>query len=161
MRDLRRRWRSIVAVGPVLAAALLAAPAVALAHTLNNTYQSRLPLVVYLAGAAIAVGLSFAFLLVADVRADPPVIGEGRVPRPWLRWLLRAVGLIGWLWIVAQGIAGGTSAGDVTTLFLWVYGWVGVAFLSAFVGPVWHWLDPFTTIHDIGAWVLRRCRGSS
>ena len=41
--------------------------------------------------------------------------------------MLRAIGLIGWLWIVAQGIAGGTSAGDVTTLFLWVYGWVGLA----------------------------------
>ncbi|HEY8437839.1 MAG TPA: hypothetical protein VIK65_04410 [Candidatus Limnocylindrales bacterium] len=156
MTRVRRRWRSIVVVIPAIAALLLGGPAVALAHTLNNTYQSRLPLVVYLAGAAIAVGLSFAFLLVADVRADPPAIGEGRVPPRWLRVLLRAIGLIGWLWVVAQGIAGGTSAGDVTTLFLWVYGWVGVAFLSAFVGPVWHWLDPFTTFHDLGAAFMRR-----
>jgi hypothetical protein len=44
----------------------------------------------------------------------------------------------------------------VATLFLWVYGWVGVAALSALVGPVWEWLDPFATIHDILAWVLRR-----
>ena len=133
-----------------------AAPSAVLAHTLSNTYQSRLPLIVYLAGAAIAVGLSFAFILIADVRAEPPVVGEGRRPPAWLRTLLRAIGLIGWLWIVTQGIAGGVSAADVTTLFLWVYGWVGVALLSAFVGPVWHWLDPFTTLHDIGAAVLRR-----
>ena len=33
---------------------------------------------------------------------------------------------------------------------------VGVAMLSVFVGPVWHFLDPFSTLHDIGAWVLRR-----
>jgi hypothetical protein len=80
----------------------------------------------------------------------------GRIPPRWLRWLLRAIGLLGWLWIVAQGIAGGNGAGDVTTLFLWVYGWVGIAALSAFVGPVWHWLDPFTTLHDLGAGVLGR-----
>ncbi len=152
----RVRARALVVVAPIVGALLLAGPASVLAHTLSNTYQSRLPLIVYLAGAAIAVGLSFAFVLVADVRADPPVIGAGRVPPAWIRYLLRAIGLIGWLWIVAQGIAGGTSAGDVTTLFLWVYGWVGIAMASAFLWPVWHWIDPFTTIHDIGATILRR-----
>ncbi len=154
--DLTPRARRIAASLPIVGAVLLAAPATVLGHTLSNTYQSRLPLIVYLAGAAIAVGLSFAFLLIADVRADPPVTGPGRVPPRGLRLLLRAIGLIGWLWIVAQGIAGGNGAGDVTTLFLWVYGWVGMAMLSAFVGPVWHWLDPFATIHDIGAALLRR-----
>src|SRR5690349_15690462 len=139
------RVRRVVVALPAVGALLLAAPAGVLAHTLNNTYQSRLPLIVYLAGAAIAVGLSFAFVLYADVRADPPVLPAGRLPPAWVRYPLRAIGLIGWLWVVAQGIAGGTSAGDVTTLFLWVYGWVGVAMLSAFVGPVWHWIDPFTT----------------
>lgn len=150
------RVRRVAAALPIVGAVLLAAPSAALAHALSNTYQSRLPLIVYLAGAAIAVGLSFAFLLIADVRADPPVTAGGRVPPRWLRGTLRAIGLIGWLWIVAQGITGGNGAGDVTTLFLWVYGWVGVAMLSAFVGPVWHWLDPFTTLHDLGAGLLRR-----
>jgi hypothetical protein len=148
--------RVVLVVVPAVVAIGFAAPSAVLAHTLSNTYQSRLPLIVYLAGAAIAVGLSFAFILIADVRAEPPVVGEGRRPPAWLRLLLRAIGLIGWLWIAAQGIAGGVSAADVTTLFLWVYGWVGVALLSAFVGPVWHWLDPFATLHDIGAAVLRR-----
>jgi hypothetical protein len=150
------RARRLAATLPIVGAVLLAAPSTVLGHALSNTYQSRLPLIVYLAGAAIAVGLSFAFLLIADVRAEPPVTGAGRVPPRWLRGLLRAIGLIGWLWIVAQGLAGGNGAGDVTTLFLWVYGWVGLAMLSAFVGPVWHWLDPFTTIHDLGAGLLRR-----
>ncbi len=45
---------------------------------------------------------------------------------------------------------------DVATLFLWVYGWVGVAIICALIGPVWHFLDPFSTLHDIGAWVLAR-----
>ena len=136
---------------------LLGGPATALGHSLSVTYQSRLPLVVYLAGAALTVALSFAFLLIADVRADPPSTGSpGRLPPASIRYGLRAVGLIGWLWIVAQGIAGGNSAGDVSTLFLWVYGWVGLALLSAFVGPVWHWLSPFATLFDLGSGVMRR-----
>lgn len=152
----RLRSRTFLAVAPVVGALVAAGPTIALAHSLNSAYQSRLPLIVYLAGAAIAVGLSFAFLLIADVRAEPPVTGSGRLPPAPLRFLLRAVGLVGWVWIVAQGIVGGTGSGDVTSLFLWVYGWVGLAMLSAFVGPVWHWLDPFTTIHDLGAAVARR-----
>ena len=149
----------VVRLSPVALAAflVLAGPAEALAHSLDATYQSRLPLVVYLIGAALAVALSFAFLLLADVRAEPPSREDpGRLPPAWLRLALRAIGLIGWTWIVVQGIVGGTSAGDVTTLFLWVYGWVGVAILSALVGPIWHWLDPFTTLFDIGGAAARR-----
>jgi hypothetical protein len=74
----------------------------------------------------------------------------------WLRVVLRVVGVVGWAWIIAQGLAGGSSDGAVAPIFLWIYGWVAVAVLSALVFPVWEWLDPFTTLHDIGAWVLRR-----
>ncbi|HET9613337.1 MAG TPA: hypothetical protein VFP22_00880, partial [Candidatus Limnocylindrales bacterium] len=78
MTRIGRRLTPRLLVPPAVGLLVLAGPATVLAHTLSNTYQSRLPLVVYLAGAAIAVGLSFAFLLVADVRADPPEIGAGR-----------------------------------------------------------------------------------
>ena len=140
----------------------LVAPATALGHSLDVTYQSRLPLLVYLIGAALAVGLSFAFVLVADVRAEPPSRSSGgRLPPAWIRYGLRAVGLVGWAWIVVQGLVGGTSAGDVSTLFLWVYGWVGIAIVSSVVGPVWHFLDPFATLHDIGSRVLRAVGVSS
>ena len=73
-----------------------------------------------------------------------------------MRFVLRAAGLLGWAWIMAQGIAGGSSDGSVATLFLWVYGWVGVAIVSAVAGPIWQFLDPFSTLHDLGAWVFRR-----
>jgi hypothetical protein len=136
---------------------LLAGPATVVAHSVNSTYQSRLPLAVYLAGAALTVALSFAFLMLADVRAEPPSTSDdGKLPPAWLRTMLRAVGLIGWSWVVIQGIAGGASSGDVATLFLWIYGWVGVAAISALVGPIWHWLDPFATLFDIGAAIARR-----
>ena len=67
---------------------------------------------------------------------------------------LRVIGLIGWTWIVAQAIAGGSSDAAVATLFLWVYGWVGLAIVCALIGPAWHFLDPFSTLHDLGAAAL-------
>ena len=151
------RFRALVVAVAGVTAVLLAAPSAVLAHSLDPTYTSRLPLAVYLAGAAATVALSFVFVLVRDVRAErPDVSGTGRLPPAWLRVALRAVGLLAWLWIVVQGIAGGSSAAEVATLFVWVYGWVAVAALSALVGPVWHFLDPFSTLFDIGAWIVRR-----
>ena len=148
-----------IAAAMAVAIAVLALPGAALGHALNRAYESQLPLVVYLAGAGLAVALSFAFVLLRDLRADPPPLDAPTFEPPHpMRVLLRSVGVIGWVWIVAQGIVGGTSDADVATLFVWVYTWVGVAILSAFVGPIWQWLDPFSTLHDIGAWILRRLR---
>ena len=134
-------------------------PAAVAAHSLNATYTSRLPLAVYVVGAAVTVALSFAFVIVRDVRATPPdLTSPGTLPPAWLRYALRALGLIGWAWIIAQGIAGGSSDGEVATLFLWVYGWVGLAIVCALIGPAWHFLDPFSTLPDLGAALLRALR---
>jgi hypothetical protein len=135
----------------------LAAPAAALGHQLNPSYTSRLPLAVYVAGAAMTVALSFILVLARDVRAvAPTTTGPAALPRRPTRVVLRALGLIAWVWIVAQGILGGSSDGDVATLFLWIYGWVGMAMVSALIGPAWHFVDPFSTLHDLGAGLVRR-----
>jgi hypothetical protein len=150
------RTRLATAIGGAIGAGLLG-PATVAAHSLNATYESRLPLAVYLVGAATTVALSFIFVITRDVRAAAPSPeGSGTFPPSIMRRGLQAIGLVAWLWIIAQGVAGGSSNGDVATLFLWVYGWVGVAILSAVLGPVWHYLDPFSTLHDLGAAVLDR-----
>ena len=154
--------------GVLLAVGSLAVlPATASAHTLTGRYESPLPLAAYLAGAALAVALSFAIVIlrtgsaegVDAGRAEIPVSGRVvHVPRA-LRVSLRALGLLTWLWTAVQGIVGGTSAdADVGSLFLWTYAWVGLPLLSAFLGQVWEWLDPFTTLHDLGAAAMRRLR---
>jgi hypothetical protein len=140
----------------------LVAPGAVLGHQLNATYTSRLPLAVYLAGAAATVALSFAFVLVRDVRAERPAPGgPGHLPPTVIRFGLQAIGLLAWLWIIAQGILGGESSGAVAPLFLWIFGWVGMAMASFLIGPVWHFLDPFSTLHDLGAGLLRRLGVSS
>ncbi len=136
--------------------AALALPTPVLAHGLVGRVESPLPLAAYLGGAALAVALSFAFVIVRDVRAPAPVRRRTVMAPRWLVLGLRAVGLVAWAWIVVQAILGGSSDADVASLFLWVYGWVGLAILSALVGPVWSWLDPFATLYDIGAAVGRR-----
>ena len=96
-------------------------------------------------------------MITRDVRAAPPPShAAGTLPPALIRRGLQVIGLVGWAWIIAQGLAGGSSNGEVATLFLWVYGWVGIAILSAVVGPVWQFLDPFSTLHDLGAWAMAR-----
>ncbi len=143
--------------GVILAAAvMLGGPVITAAHGLSPLYESPLPLAVYLAGAAATVALSFVFVLARDLRAAPIPAGRLEPVPAVVRYGLRTVGVLAWTWILAQGIAGGSSDAAVAGLFLWVYGWVGVAILSALVFPVWEWLDPFTTIHDALAAGLRR-----
>ncbi len=145
-------------IGPGLTAlvATIVAPGAVAAHGLVGRYESPLPLAVYLTGAAIAVALSFALVLLRDVRAVPAKSGAPRIVPKSVRIGLRAIGLLAWLWIVAQTMAGNGGDADVASLFLWIYGWVGLALISALWFPIWQWLDPFATLHDLGAALLRR-----
>lgn len=148
-------------IRPLLRAAGLAAVLLLLAapvhgHALHGNVDAPLPFAAYLLGAAVAVAMSFAFVAISDSRPLPEP-EPARVRRLWppVRWLLRLVGLAAWTWIVLQTIAGGTSDAEVASLLLWVYGWVGLAVVSALVGPAWSWLDPFSTLYDILAALLR------
>jgi hypothetical protein len=145
----------VAIVVAVIAAACL--PEAVLAHSLGGRLSSPLPFVAYLGGAAVAVALSFFFVAISD--AGPPREVDDRpgrtLPR-WARLLLRAIGLVGWLWIVAQTLIGVSGEADVSYLFVWIYGWVGLAIVSALIGPLWSLVDPFSSLYDIGALLLRR-----
>lgn len=147
-----RAWLTLLAGAAGGPALLLAWPGVALAHQLNERYEAPLPLVVYVGGAALAVAMSFVFIILRNAPASAPkteVAGTTRTVPRWLRLTLQALGLIAWLWICVQALSGGSSDADVASLFLWVYGWVGLALVSALGGPMWSWIDPFSTIHAI------------
>jgi hypothetical protein len=157
-----------------------AAPALVSAHQLTGRFTSPIPLGAYLLGAAFAVGASFAVVFLrgagpsaataltasaataltasaATAPTEPNAAtarGTDRVVRVplLLRRAITAVGVVAWGWIVLQAvILGGHSEGDVASLFLWTYGWVGLALVSAFIGPVWTWLDPFSSLHRLAA----------
>ena len=79
------------------------------------------------------------------------------MPGP-VRTGLVALGLLAWILIVIERRAAAASEGDAASLFLWTYGWVGLALVSAFIGPAWVWLDPFATLHRLGAGDPRAAR---
>ena len=158
MRTRRGALGAAAAVGLPLAQ-LIMRPATTSAHALHGDVDAPLPLEAYLVGAALAVGLSFAFAAISD-GSPAPERPPGRLrtlPR-WTRLGLRGVGLAAWTWVVLQAIAGGDSDAEVPSLILWVFGWVGLALVSALLGPAWSWLDPFSTLHDLGSWLGRRLR---
>jgi hypothetical protein len=134
-----------------IAAALLALPSIASAHSLSGTVNSPLPLVAYLAGAAVAVGLSFAFVALTEggppKEVAPP--RSHRVPRA-VQLLLRGLGLAAWLWVAAQALVGGSSDADVASLFLWIY-----------AGSVWPSCPPSSARSGAGSTRSARCMTSS
>lgn len=140
-----------------LAALAILLPAAASAHSLSGRVETPIPFPAFLVGAALAVAASFLLVIVGNPRGpqERPAAPARRVPRA-VRLVLRTLGLVAWAWVVAQTIIGGSSDAEVSSLFLWTYGWVGLAIVSALIGPAWSWLDPFTTIHDLGAALLRR-----
>ncbi len=148
----------IGALGGALVGAL--APLAVSAHQLTERYESPLPLAAYVLGAAAAVALSFGFVVLRSGGSGPATSPRAErsivVPRT-IRVALRALGLVGWLWVVVQGVTGAFGdAADAPSLILWVYGWVGLSLVSALVGPAWRWIDPFSTIFDLLAGLGRR-----
>ncbi len=161
---LRRRASATLAAGTLGGLAALVAPDAVAAHQLTGRFTSPIPLGAYLVGAALAVGASFAIVFLRDGRTQAVAVsGSGagverfvRVPAA-LRTGLTGLGVVAWVWIVVAAVivAGHTDA-DTASLFLWTYGWVGLALVSAFIGPVWLWLDPFASLHRMLASLARR-----
>ena len=139
-----------------VAAAMLLVVRPVSAHDLGGEVDAPLPFVVYVVAAVVAVALSFAFAAISDSTSAPdPEPGRARtVPRP-VRLTVRLIGLVAWAWVVAQAFVGGSSDAEIASLILWVLGWVGLALVSALIGPLWSWLDPFSTLHDLGAALAR------
>ncbi|MEO8228146.1 MAG: hypothetical protein ABI628_00135 [Chloroflexota bacterium] len=161
-RHLQMRIGATLALAAAIAVAYLASPGIAAAHELTGRFPSPIPLGAYLIGAAFAVAASFAVVVMgaraAGAQLAPSAPSDERVVRvpAVVRRVLAAIGLLAWIWIVLRSVVlDGASPGDVASLFLWTYGWVGLALICAFVGPAWTWLDPFSTLHRLGSWTLR------
>ena len=147
---------------PAIAAGLLIAglaPEVVAAHGIGGTYTLPVPLGLYLAGAAVAVGASFVVTsLVARHSEGPPRYATRAVPGPVAsaaRMALRALGLAWWYGAIAVGFL----VGDISPLpgvLLWVGIWVGLPILAVVLGNPWPSLSPFRTTYAALSWPAQR-----
>jgi hypothetical protein len=144
-----------------VAAIALAAPLPAQAHAFAERYDLPLPLGFYLAGAGLAVALSFlgSFVLMrfgwrptlhVDIAVPP---GLARLTRG----LVRTVALVLLAAVIVTGVVGPESpTQNFATVFVWVIWWVGFALFTALVVDLWSTGNPFRTLVELALRALVR-----
>jgi len=153
----------------VVAAATCCGPAPAGAHGFGQRYDLPLPLSLYLFGAAAAVVFSFV-VVGLFVRRAPRTDGYphvdlrghslGRlITSPVLSLLLKLVVLGLSLVTVLAGFRGNSNPyQNIAPTMVWIIGWVGLAYVSAFIGNLWVTVNPWRTLFDLAESVYRRVR---
>ncbi|GAA4576631.1 hypothetical protein [Planotetraspora kaengkrachanensis] len=137
-----------------------------LAHGVGGRQDLPIPFSAALAGAIIALLVSFAALGV--LWTDPRLGGALARVRPWSGLFQRAVSSDAWAWtwrIVGLVVAayfcvglvfGPDDVDNPTAGVFYVLFWVGLVPLSLLLGPVWRALNPLRTLHLLAARALRR-----
>jgi len=138
----------------------------AAAHAFGERYDLPLPLHYWLAGAGLAVALSFVVFALALRRGaggtDYPRLDLLRVPlaralaHRLVRVALRVLSAGAFIVLVAAGLFGTQDPyRNLAPAFVWIVWWVGFAYLSALVGDLWALLNPWKALY-LGAEALAR-----
>jgi hypothetical protein len=126
-------------------------------HGFGARYDLPIPLTLYLYGAGAIVVLTFVLVGVFTRRDEGAT--EIRYPRLEAPWLARAAnapaswivgGVIGVVALAAVVVTGLQGPSDPTrnpaVYLVWIYLWVGLLLLTALVGNVWTYLNPFSAL---------------
>ncbi len=151
--------RSAIAVSGLVALALVGTPDTAYAHGFGERYDLPVPLSLYIGGAGAAVALSFVivgmFVRGTSRRQQYPRIdlfrwaGFRMLAHPVLVAPVRAAALGVLVLVVVAGFWGNQEpTSNVGPTVVWVFWWVGIAYVSAIVGNVWALLNPWRTAYE-------------
>ena len=154
-----RNWAA--AVWLLAAATLVAcvAPTPAHAHGFGQRYDLPLPLSLYLFGTAAAVVFSF-IVVGLFVRRAPQTSGYAHVDllsHPLGRWIAspgvilspKLISLVLFVVMVFAGLWGNPSPyQNIAPTLVWIIVWVGLAYVSAFIGNLWVVINPWRTSFD-------------
>jgi hypothetical protein len=145
-----------------IGAAVVACASPAGAHGFGERYELPLPLSFYLFGTVAAVFFSFV-IVGLFVRHAPPV-AYPRVGRlsavPGLVSALKIIALLLFFVAIAAGFGGSQNPyRNIGPTLVWIIFWVGLAYISAFVGNVWALINPWQTLFDWADRAYRRLRG--
>jgi len=139
------------------------------AHGFGQRYDLPIPLSFYVAGTAAAIIVTFLIvgLLVRDVpRRGRPHLDllatawGARIAGPVPAFLLKLLVLAIFLITIAAGLLGDQNPyRNIAPTLVWIIGWVGVAYLSAFVGNLWSVVNPWRTMFALAERLARRVAG--
>jgi hypothetical protein len=138
------------------------------AHGFGQRYDLPLPLSLYLFGAAAAVVFSFV-VVGLFVRSTPPARAYSRVDLfdyPLGKLVaalgvplkLTALGLFAAM-LVAGFFGDQNPYRNIAPTLVWIIAWVGLAYVSAFVGNIWPLVNPWRTAFDVAQTAYRRICG--
>ena len=165
--------------GGKMAKGMLAAAAAAIvfgaaepasAHAFGQRYDLPVPLGLYLFGAATAVALSFAVIGVffRDIawsrnyrRLNLLRYSSGRLlAHPGLLFALKLAGVFLFAVVLAAGFLGNQHPmRNFAPVLVWIVWWVGMAYVSAFVGDLWALINPWRTLFAWAEVLYRRFSG--
>ncbi len=157
------------ALPPMALAAIAASARQADAHAFGQRYDLPVPFELYLIGAAAAVAVSFVVIGIfmrgtrwsrAYPRLDLLRFGVGRLlAHRTVVFVLQLVSVILLALVVLTGSVGNqTAQQNLAPLLVWIIWWVGLAYVSAFVGNLWALLNPWSTLFDWADALCRRVR---
>ncbi|MCU1536744.1 MAG: hypothetical protein JWP82_1095 [Humibacillus sp.] len=136
-------------------ASLAAAPAVAPAHGVGSRGDLPLPFTALVIGAGAALLISFVAL--GALWREPRLRPSDGLPLPgpvsaaldsrWVRGIARVLAVVLTLWTLLALTLGPDSARNPVPSVIYVWLWVGLAFASMLLGPVWRVINPVRLLH--------------
>ncbi|MBR0784818.1 hypothetical protein [Bradyrhizobium iriomotense] len=127
------------------------------AHGFGQRYDLPLPLSLYLFGGAAAVVLSFV-VVGLFVRRAPPARDVSQIDLfgyPLVKVVaalgvpLKLTALVLFAAMLAAGFFGDQNPyRNLAPTLVWIIAWVGLAYVSAFVGNIWPLINPWRTVFD-------------
>lgn len=129
------------------------------AHGFGERYDLPIPLEMYFLGAVATVGTSFLVIVLITQKgliAKYPRknIAEWRLANFFLSHgflaLFKILSLAIFFLILAAGFIGVSDSNqNILPTFIWVIFWVGMVFISGFVGNMWKLLNPWLIMYEV------------
>lgn len=131
---------------------LIAGAGPASAHGLGGRLDLPVPRTLFIYGATLALVVSFVLLSAlwkeprfesgTKSRVTP---AQGLLGSPVVGWTVRISALAFFL-LVMMGALGGSRSRNIAPVVVWVWFWVGLAFVHALLGNWWATLSPWDTL---------------
>jgi len=120
-------------------------PSAAVAHGIGGRADLPVPVSFFAVGAGVALIISFVMLSErwSEPRLQTPPPQSVSPGGGWVRALLRFVGTVGFVALIAVGIGDGGSSRNIAPVLVFVYFWLVLPFLAGVFGNLWRFASPW------------------